>query len=76
MLKKSLNPKAKQEKEWPVLVYMWAFALTIIGYLIGETVFRTAQPHPFHWLLVLVGGIFVHWRTLAVVSLARRLILA
>ena len=44
-------------KEWPVVVYMWAIGLAVLGYLIGETVFRVTRPHPFHWLLGLIGGI-------------------
>lgn len=57
MPKKRSNQKVKEEKEWPVVVYLSAFGLTGFGYLIGETVFRTSQPHPIHWLLAVIGGI-------------------
>lgn len=57
MPKKPSKQKTKEEKEWPVVIYMWVSALAMVGYLIGETVFRTTKPHPFHWLLALVGGI-------------------
>ena len=49
--------RTKEEKEWPVVVYMWAFGLTFISYLIAESGFRTTWPHPIHWLLALAGGI-------------------
>lgn len=55
--KKQSKQIVKKEQDWPVVVYMWAFGLAILGYLIGETGFRTAKPHPFHWLLGLIGGI-------------------
>ena len=57
MPKKRSEQKDQKEKEWPIVVYMWAFGLAGFGYLIGETVFRTTQPHPIHWLLALIGGI-------------------
>lgn len=40
------KPAKKEQKDWPVVVYMWAFGLGILGYLIvGEAVFE-ARPHP------------------------------
>ncbi len=57
MPKKRLNQKAKKEKEWPVVVYMWAGGLAFLGYLIAESVFRTTWPHPLHWLSGLIGGL-------------------
>ena len=57
MPKKRSEQKDQKEKELPVVIYMWAFGLAGFGYLIGETVFRTTQPHPIHWLLALIGGI-------------------
>lgn len=61
MSKKSANPRKnsdkKEQKEWPVVVYMWAFGLGILGYLIvGKAIFE-ARPHPIHWLSGLVGGL-------------------
>lgn len=57
MSKKHLNQKIKNEKEWPVVVFMWMFGLTFLGYLMAESVFRTIMPHPIHWLFALVGGV-------------------
>ncbi len=47
MSKKSIKPKNKSvEKEWPVVVCMWAFGFALLGYLIvGEGIFET-RPHP------------------------------
>ena len=57
MPKKISKQKTREEKEWPVVVYMWAFGLWLIGYLVvGETVFES-RPHPIHWFAGLVGGI-------------------
>ena len=68
MSKKSAKPRPKSDrkelKEWPVIVYMWAIGLGILGYLIiGEAVFE-ARPHPIHWLSGLIGavaGIGIGW---------------
>lgn len=51
MSKKSIKPKNKSvEKEWPVVVYMWAFGLALLGYpIVGEGIFEV-RPHPIHWL--------------------------
>ena len=57
MPKKSSKQKVTEKREWPAVVYLWACGLAVFGYLIGETVFRTTQPHPIHWLLALIGGI-------------------
>lgn len=49
--------KKKEKKDWPVVVYIWAFGLFIATWLIvGEAVFQN-KPHPFHWLAGLGGGI-------------------
>lgn len=57
MSKKSVKPKNKSaEKEWPVVVHMWAFGLALLGYLVvGEGIFE-GRPHPNHWLAGLIGG--------------------
>lgn len=48
----------KEEKEWPLVVYLWAIGLGLVSYLvIGEMVFEF-KPHPIHWLAGLVGGMF------------------
>ena len=58
MSKKSTNPRKKSDKkEWSVAVYIWAFGLGILGYLIvGEAIFE-ARTHPIHWLSGLVSGL-------------------
>lgn len=62
--KKLSSKKAEKQKDWPVVVYMWAVGLGIVGYLVvGEAVFES-RPHPIHWLAGLVGvafGVGVGW---------------
>ncbi len=49
--------KKRDHKEWPVVVYLWAVGLGVLGYLIiGEAIFGT-KPHPIHWLSGLIGGL-------------------
>lgn len=55
--------KSQRPKEWPVVVYLWTLGLGLLGYLIGEF-FLSARPHPYHWLLLIVGvilGLIVGW---------------
>lgn len=54
---KRSQQKTREKKEWPVVVYLWSIGLGGFGYFIGETAFRTTQPHPIHWLLAVLGGI-------------------
>ena len=70
MPKKHSKQKAREEKEWPVVVYMWAVGFGLIGYLVvGGAIFES-RPHPIHWLAGLIGGIlgigigwlWYHWR--------------
>ena len=42
-------------KEWPAVVYLWAFALTIMSYAVARLALD-GQPHPYHWLAGLIGG--------------------
>ena len=57
MPKKLSKQKVKEKKEWPVVVYLWAFGLALVGYLVvGEAVFES-RPHPVHWLSGLIAGI-------------------
>ena len=51
----STNEK-KNNKEWPVVVYVWAIGLALFSYLIARIVLD-AYPHPYHWLSALAGGI-------------------
>ncbi len=57
MPKKHSKQKAKENKEWPAVVYLWAMGLGLVSYVVAETAFRTSEPHPIHWILGLVGGI-------------------
>lgn len=57
MSKKRSDQKTEEEKEWPVVVYLWAIGLGLAGYLfVGEMVFEI-KPHPIHWLSGVIGGI-------------------
>lgn len=51
------NQQIINNKEWPAVVYLWMFGLAFFGYLIAESIFRTAWTHPMHWLSALVGGV-------------------
>ena len=58
MPKKYARPKPKkEEKEWPVVVYMWIFGLGFLTYAVVEAAKRDAWPHPIHWLSGIVGGL-------------------
>ena len=53
----------EKKKEWPVVVYLWAFGLALLGYAVGR-VGLSALPHPYHWASGLLGavvGILVGW---------------
>lgn len=57
MPKKTSEQKVKEKKEWPVVVYLWAFGLGLASYMVvGEAIFES-RPHPVHWLSGLIGGI-------------------
>lgn len=61
MSKKSAKPRKKSDdkkkQDTPVVVYMWAVGLGVLGYLVvGEAIFET-RPHPIHWLVGLIGGL-------------------
>jgi len=57
MSKKRSNQKIKEEKEWPVVVYLWAIGLGLASYLVvGEMAFEI-KPHPIHWLSGVIGAI-------------------
>lgn len=56
--KKPSSKKAKKQKDWPVVVYMWAIGLGLAGYLVvGEAIFQS-RPHPIHWLAGSIGAAF------------------
>ena len=61
--------EAKKSKEWPAVVYFWAFGLAIFGY-VAARVGLNGFPHPYHWITGIVGGVvgipigwlWYHWR--------------
>ena len=57
MPKKPSHQKAKTEKEWPAVVYIWMFGLGFLTYAAVEITRRDAWPHPIHWLSGILGGI-------------------
>ncbi len=46
----------QKRREWPAVVYFWAFGLAIMSYVIARLALD-GQPHPFHWLAGLAGGL-------------------
>ncbi len=55
MSKKSTIAKRTESKEWPAVVYFWAFGLAILSYAVARIVLD-GKPHPYHWLSGLIGG--------------------
>lgn len=39
MPEKRSKQKANEKKEWPAVVYFWAFGLAVVSYMIVEVVF-------------------------------------
>jgi len=61
--KTSSSQEEQPKKEWPAVVYLWAFGLAITGYAMAR-VGLSELPHPYHWASGLIGGIlgiFVGW---------------
>ena len=55
------NAKARQDT--PVVVYVWAIGLGLMGYLFAR-ILLSSRPHPIHWVAGLAGivvGYFVGW---------------
>lgn len=71
----SKQPDKKEKKEWPAIVYIWAFGLGFVSYLVAEAVFRTSEPQPHSLALRAGWRDRWDWHRLAVVSLARRCLL-
>ncbi len=46
----------KEKKEWPAVVYFWAFGLAFSSYVVAR-IGLSSFPHPYHWLSGLVGGV-------------------
>ncbi|HEY4688300.1 MAG TPA: hypothetical protein VIK33_03225 [Anaerolineae bacterium] len=61
---KLARTKAHKTKEgWPLVVFVGIFGLGFVGYIFGRLAF-TAEPHPVHWLLAMMGAVlggFVGW---------------
>ena len=56
-IKATKKKKAETPKEWPAVVYFWAFGLGIVSYMVVEVIFNATLPHSIHWLAGLIGGI-------------------
>ena len=52
----SSTDEGTKRKEWPVVVYLWAFGLAILGYAAARVGLSTL-PHPYHWASGLIGGV-------------------
>jgi hypothetical protein len=51
------RPHIEPEKQLtPVVVYLWAAGLAIIGYTLARILLGT-YPHPYHWGALVVGGV-------------------
>ena len=46
----------KKSKEWPIVVYIWAFGLALVSYAVAR-VALDGMPHPYHWAPGIVGGL-------------------
>lgn len=55
--KTTISPiEKKKGKEWPAVVFFWAFGLAIFSYIVTR-IGLSGYPHPYHWLSGIVGGI-------------------
>jgi CHASE2 domain-containing sensor protein len=43
-------------RDWPVVIYIWAFGTGITGYVIAR-ILLDGQPHPWHWASGIAGGL-------------------
>ena len=55
--KSNKKPEKKKQKDWPVVVYIWAIGLFIATWFIGGEAILESKPHSIHWLVGLVGGL-------------------
>ncbi len=42
-------------QEWPAIVFLRGFGLAFLSYVLARIILD-GQPHPFHWLASLIGG--------------------
>lgn len=54
--RQALEKNVEKRKETPAIVYMWAFGLAILGYTVARVALN-GQPHPYHWMAGLLGGL-------------------
>ena len=54
--KNARTVEKKKSKEWPAVVYLWAFGLAIFGYVLAR-IGLSGLPHPYHWTTGIFGGI-------------------
>jgi CHASE2 domain-containing sensor protein len=47
----------KKRREWPVVVYLWAFGLALVSYAVARVVLD-GLAHPYHWGGGIAGGLF------------------
>jgi hypothetical protein len=62
-MRKRKSKKVEKTKDWPTIVYMWIFGLTIISYVLARVILD-GKPHIYHWGTALIGrlvGIPIGW---------------
>ena len=47
----------KKTKEWPIVVYVLAFGLALVSYVVARIVLN-AYSHPYHWGTGIAGALF------------------
>ena len=50
------DQSSTKRREWPAVVYLWAFGLAILSYAMARAALD-GKPHPYHWLAALAGGL-------------------
>jgi CHASE2 domain-containing sensor protein len=55
-MKKMKSKQLEKRKDWPVVIYVWAFGLAIMSYLVTRVVLD-GKPHPYHWIAAIIGGL-------------------
>ncbi len=55
-MKKTERKFHREPREWPAVVYFWAFGLALVSYVVAR-IALDGQPHPYHWLSALAGGL-------------------
>ncbi len=55
-MKPSKRQTQTPRQEWPAVIYFWAFGLSIMSHVVARIVLD-GQPHPYHWLSALAGGL-------------------